>query len=733
MERQSEKEHLEMISLMEQHELAIQKLYEAFAQKLPEQGAFWLKMAGEEAEHVFMMQAIKRFGEAGQIRLKADCPVHPQQIQHALKHIKLYLTELQDHHVSSKRAIAIARELEEGVLEKHHSRIFETECKQAQELLDKLCLETENHRKALEETTFKRDEFSEMVERGILSNIHVELARNIAQEEGRSLESVLISHFDVPKEEIINGFARFFRLEPFDVADGLAVPSEVMAKIQKLYEDLKAKLFVPVRSEGKKLIVALANPRDIVLQDDIRRLFSEWEIEFRVGLSDDILAAIDRLFEKEKHQTESPETLAKQLRDEEKASAKMEDVEPQRTREEESVVARFLSAIIEDAYQQGASDIHIEPDPEQNVEIRYRIDGVLRKITTCPSSLRNTIISRIKIMSGLDIAEHRKPQSGKIRYKRWGRYDIELRVEIYPTAGGVEDAAIRILETGKPKPLTEIGLSERNLETFKRIIVQPYGMFLCVGPTGSGKTTTLHSALSYINNETVKILTAEDPVEITQPGLRQLQINRKAGLTFTEALRSFLRSDPDVIMIGEMRDLETASIAIEASLTGHLVLSTLHTNSAPETVVRLLDMGIDPYSFADALLAVLGQRLVRTLCATCKQPISNQSKAIESLRAEYGAPEIFDEFVNQGNITIFAPAVGGCERCGGTGFKGRTAIHEMLEVNDDIRQLIVRKANVAEIRRHAILSGMRTLKQDGIEKVMRGLTTIEEVRAVCSR
>ena len=283
------------------------------------------------------------------------------------------------------------------------------------------------------------------------------------------------------------------------------------------------------------------------------------------------------------------------------------------------------------------------------------------------------------------------------------------------------------------RALDDIGMSAHNLHEMKRLIRMPHGLVLCVGPTGSGKTTTLHSALGYINSEDVKILTAEDPVEITQSGLRQLQINPKAGITFASALRSFLRADPDVIMIGEMRDRETASIAVEASMTGHLVLSTLHTNSAPETVVRLLDLGLDPYSFADALLGVLAQRLVRRLCPDCRRAAPTGAPALEVLRQEYGTDSIFDAFGFLPESVQWLAAERGCDRCHSSGYQGRMAIHELLSCTDRIREMIYRRAAATEIRRAARDEGMRTLKQDGIEKALAGQTTMEEVRAACSR
>ncbi len=387
--------------------------------------------------------------------------------------------------------------------------------------------------------------------------------------------------------------------------------------------------------------------------------------------------------------------------------------------------------MILDAWRKKASDIHIEPSPSDKItRIRFRIDGICQPYIQVPNAFTRAVVSRIKIMANLDIAEKRLPQDGKIKFKQKGKDLLELRVATVPTVGGLEDVVLRLLHTGTPLKLNEIGMSERNLKKFIDIISQPYGLVLVVGPTGSGKTTTLHSALSYINTPDKKIWTAEDPVEITQPGLRQVEVRPKIGLTFARIMRSFLRADPDVIMIGEMRDEETATIGIEASLTGHLVFSTLHTNSAPETVTRLLEMGLDPYNFADSLLGVLAQRLIRTLCKNCKEAYHPTKEEFDELVAEYGEEYFGRVGVKySGNLILYRPK--GCDVCGGTGYKGRMGIHELLINDDEIKALIKKKAPTEEIRKVAIRQGMTTLKQDGIEKVLEGYTDLKEVRRVC--
>jgi type II secretory ATPase GspE/PulE/Tfp pilus assembly ATPase PilB-like protein len=410
-----------------------------------------------------------------------------------------------------------------------------------------------------------------------------------------------------------------------------------------------------------------------------------------------------------------------------------------------------VNKVIVDAYNQGASDIHIEPYPgKAKTEIRFRKDGTLVPYISVPASYRSAIAARIKIMCDLDISERRKPQDGKIKFKKFGPLDIELRVATIPSQGGVEDIVMRILAAGEPIPLDKLGLSKKNLANLKTAIEKPYGLFFVCGPTGSGKTTTLHSVLGYLNTPETKIWTAEDPVEITQKGLRQVQMNPKAGLNFAVAMKAFLRADPDIIMVGEMRDKETTATGIEASLTGHLVFATLHTNSAPESIIRLLDMGMDPFNFADAMLGILAQRLAKRLCGKCKKPHPATQDEIKLLMEEYAQElvhtttwkkdpklayqnllkEWTENFADEkGQLNIYEAV--GCDACGGSGYKGRLGLHELLMGSDAVKKNIQEHARVADIFATALEEGMRTLKQDGIEKVLQGITDIKQVRAVC--
>ncbi|MGI4779331.1 MAG: GspE/PulE family protein [Janthinobacterium lividum] len=407
-------------------------------------------------------------------------------------------------------------------------------------------------------------------------------------------------------------------------------------------------------------------------------------------------------------------------------------------------LVRMINRMVLDAHQARVSDIHIESYPgTEKIRIRFRKDGQLRTYLELPHNYRNAMIARIKIMCDLDISEKRKPQDGKINFAKFSpQHKIELRVATIPTNSGLEDVVMRLLASAKPIPLEKLGLSPRNLTALKRSVERPYGMVLCVGPTGSGKTTTLHSALSYINVPERKIWTAEDPIEITQSGLRQVQVNPRIEWTFARALRAFLRADPDVIMVGEIRDEETAKVAVEASLTGHLVLSTLHTNSAPETVTRLLDMGMDPFNFADSLLAILAQRLVRRICPQCRTSHPATDTQVEELLADYVhvfGPEftpaerdaVREDWVERHGVDglLQMHHSPGCERCEQTGFDGRAGLHELMVISRELRHLIQTGGRAEALQATALREGMRTLRQDGIDKVLAGLTTIEEVRA----
>jgi type II secretory ATPase GspE/PulE/Tfp pilus assembly ATPase PilB-like protein len=438
----------------------------------------------------------------------------------------------------------------------------------------------------------------------------------------------------------------------------------------------------------------------------------------------------------------APEANADDLLAQLEAEGTELEVAEESVNESDNTLVKFVNKMILDAHAQQASDIHVETYPgKKNTRIRFRKDGVMVDYIELPPKFRNAVLSRIKIMSQLDISDRRKPQDGRIDFKRFGPARIELRVSTVPTANGLEDAVMRILAAVKPVPIDRLGLEPKDLAELKQMLIKPHGLILICGPTGSGKTTTLHSALSYINTPERKIWTAEDPIEITQQGLRQVQINPKIGWTFAGALRSFLRLDPDVIMVGEMRDAETAKIGLEASLTGHLVLSTLHTNSAVESVVRLLDMGADPFQFADALLGVLAQRLARRLCPECRMPYAPAADELRALALEYcqgtsldpdAEAERWRNSFEAGKQQLVLYTAKGCTACGQAGYKGRLGIHELFIAHPAIKRQIQSKAFAADILDAAVAAGMRTLKQNGMERALRGETDIQQVRAVCA-
>ncbi|MBC2716823.1 MAG: GspE/PulE family protein [Desulfobacteraceae bacterium] len=573
--------------------------------------------------------------------------------------------------------------------------------------------------------TSRKSKFDYLLQNHILTQ--KELNRAIASSRDKKIPivNVLIDDLKISQKDIVEALSRYYDMPLIQFNENLPIPGELLRGLKVGF--MKNNVWVPIRTEKDEIVIAIDNPEDIQRVDEVRSLFSGRKIKLAYALKDDIIKIIN-LFTTDEQELSSIDDILSQLQSED------EEIEEETAgvSEESSAVVQLVNKIILDAYARGASDIHLEPYPgKQNTQVRIRVDGACNLYQTIPFSFKNAVVSRIKIMSDLDIAERRKPQDGKINFKKYGGKDIELRVATVPTQGGSEDVVMRILAAGEPIPLNKMGFSERNYENFVSAISKPYGLIFACGPTGSGKTTTLHSALSYINKVETKIWTAEDPVEITQKGLRQVQVHPKIGFDFATAMRAFLRADPDVIMVGEMRDRETTQMGIEASLTGHLVFSTLHTNSAPESITRLLDMGMDPFNFADALLAVMAQRLVRTLCKNCKKSVHPTKSEYDELVREYG-PELFKTNLNipyTSDLTLYKPE--GCDVCNNTGYRGRMGIHELLIGTDKIKEMIQTRATMAEIRDHAISEGMTTLKQDGIEKIFEGHTDLIEVRKVC--
>jgi type II secretory ATPase GspE/PulE/Tfp pilus assembly ATPase PilB-like protein len=572
-----------------------------------------------------------------------------------------------------------------------------------------------------------------LIEAGLADAADIEFALQEQRKRGgKRIGQILVEMNLVSEVDLTTTLAKKFQL-PFVDLDTCVIN---LAALEVLPRDFITKhKLLPLDADSKMLTVALSDPLAIDALDQARQIAQRQLLEVVATpsqLERYIPTYLDQL-DQRKVASEMDVILKGLAADDVQTIGESDANETSSVKESDNSIIKLANQIIIDAYRRGASDIHIEPNgKERTVSVRFRVDGDCVAYQEIPSTFRLPLVARFKIMALLDIAERRKPQDGKIRF-RVGEKQIELRVATIPTVNNNEDIVLRILAASKPMPLDNMGMSPTVLTNLKKVVSKPYGLVLCVGPTGSGKTTTLHSALGYINTVDTKIWTAEDPVEITQPGLRQVQVNPKIGFTFAHAMRAFLRADPDVIMVGEMRDLETAGTAVEASLTGHLVLSTLHTNSAPETVTRLIDMGLDPFSFADALLGILAQRLARGLCKQCREQHTPTAGELDELSAAYGH-EAFQALLKEDHpfgLKLWKSS--GCNACGQSGYKGRVALHELLVGSDELKRPIQRKAPIDEIRKVAADAGMVTLLQDGVRKVLEGLTDLKQVLAVCSR
>ncbi|MDQ7038092.1 MAG: GspE/PulE family protein [Aquificota bacterium] len=512
---------------------------------------------------------------------------------------------------------------------------------------------------------------------------------------------------------------RFFEtIMPHKVWKGdvhrIDIPSHILNAIPQ--EFLRRYKLVPVKYADGKLHVIMLNPLNQSLVNELRFYTKANNIITYFAPLSTIENILDKYYPK------LGEVISELTPTEVEIEKEEEDtpVEQLISASEEAPIVKLANGLIYEAVRMGASDIHIEPF-EKKVIVRYRVDGVLRIYHQLPVNIKDSLVARYKILSNLDIAEKRKPQDGRIRIRIEGK-KIDLRVSTVPTVYG-EKVVMRIQEAEKYLniKLEELGFEEDDLEKFRKAIWKPWGMILVTGPTGSGKTTTLYSALMERNEPNVNIMTAEDPVEVAIPGINQVQVNERIGLTFSNVLRAFLRQDPDIILVGEIRDYETADIAIRASLTGHLVFSTLHTNDAPTTVTRLTDMGVEPFLVGSSLILVVAQRLVRKLCPNCKVPHDIPKEALYRL----GVIESPDE-----EVTIYKASEKGCDNCGYTGYKGRTAVFEIMEVDEDLRKMIIKGATADDIREVAIKKGMRTLYKSGLLKVRKGVTSLEEVNRV---
>ncbi|MSN25870.1 MAG: pilus assembly protein PilB [Geobacter sp.] len=575
-----------------------------------------------------------------------------------------------------------------------------------------------------------------LLSEGLIDQMKMSQAKDLAKQNNISLEKALLKLHYVDEEILAKTVAAQYDM-PYVQINVSDLDLSLSRYISAVYAQKQR--IAPISKIGNTITLAIAHPlkpHDVrELEDSIRlKIISAIATETSITRSlkrlynIDIVSTINA--DDEVNLDLVPDSIIDLLSKTSLGDEPEIEEETKKVTEKDSVIVKLVNKIVYDACMDKASDIHIEPYPGKNdIVVRTRVDGQCSIYQRIPYKYKFAIPSRIKIMANLDIAERRKPQDGKIEFKKFGPLNVELRVATMPTVGGLEDVVIRVLASGDPIGFDDLGLTERNKRVFNEALNTPHGLILVVGPTGSGKTTTLHSGLAMINKTNRKIWTAEDPVEITQPGLRQVQINPRIGFTFASALRSFLRLDPDVIMVGEMRDEETASTAVEASLTGHLVFSTLHTNSAPETVTRLLEMGLDPYSFSDSLICVLAQRLGRRLCKDCKESYQPSAAEYNELVEEYGRADFACTGISFSDINMFRAV--GCSRCGNSGYRGRLGIHEVLECTNEMKGLIKLRADTDRVRDIAAHDGMTTLKQDGIIKVLQGLTDIHEVRKVC--
>lgn len=597
------------------------------------------------------------------------------------------------------------------------------------EISEVLALAFYNHNRR---STQYKSKFDYLLHQNIISDEDFKKAMVEARERKWDLANVLIKVNKIAKDQIGRSLSAYYKLKFIGYDGKYTPPIDLLDRLSRKnpFKFMQYNCWVPYKEENGKLVVVCEDPSDQNKISDIKLLVKS-ELELAVGLRDDIVQLIGKLSGSSVASLGGiDDALADMKVEDSEATEKELQEEGTTISENDSGIVKLVNQVIVDAYKKGVSDIHIETYPgKQNTLIRFRRDGICFVYKEIPANWKKALVARIKIISNLNIAERRLPQDGKIQIKYGGEI-IELRVAVVPTTGGNEDVVMRILAASEPIPLDKLNLSPRNIDFFTKAVANPYGIFLVVGPTGSGKTTTLHSALGHINTIERKIWTAEDPIEITQHGLRQVQMQPAIDLTFATALRAFLRADPDVIMIGEMRDQETANMGVEASLTGHLVFSTLHTNSAPETITRLIDLGVDPFNFADALLGILAQRLVRTLCKKCKTSHTASQEELDILAKEYG-----ESYWPELNVTMKSAKMSkpkGCDNCNNKGYSGRTGLHEIMVTDEETKRLIQTKALVDDIRKSAIKHGMRTLKQDGIWKVSKGDTEIEKVRSVCS-
>ncbi len=550
-----------------------------------------------------------------------------------------------------------------------------------------------------------------LIREGLITKDQLDKALQEQRSSGQRLGYNLVKMGFVQETEITKMLARQYRMPAVDLAR-----FEVDPKIVKLIPaDVALKhLVLPLKREGRTLTVAMADPTNLSVIDDLK-FITRYDIFPVIAGEYTLRTALDKNYEQVDAQLD---TLLKDMEEEGEAElevvAQQEEEESGAATADDAPVVKLINAILTDAVKRGASDIHIEPF-EHEIRVRYRVDGALQEVMKPPLKLKAALTSRIKIMSMLNIAERRVPQDGRIKLKM-GKRVIDYRVSTLPVLFG-EKIVMRILDKGNlTLDLSKFGFEPKSEADLLKAILNPYGMVLVTGPTGSGKTTTLYSALSRINTIEVNIMTAEDPVEYNLMGINQVLVRNEVGMTFAAALKAFLRQDPNIIMVGEIRDIETGGIAIKAALTGHLVLSTLHTNDAPSTITRMIDMGIEPFNVASAVNLIVAQRLVRRICKDCK---TEHKYLPEELKALGGDTKEFE------GITFYKGT--GCDQCNGTGYKGRAGLYEVMALSPELRRMILKGASATELSEQAVKDGMLTLRMDGLVKIKKGITTLEEV------
>jgi type IV pilus assembly protein PilB len=547
-----------------------------------------------------------------------------------------------------------------------------------------------------------------LLEDGLITSDQLSVAVDQHQTLGRSLGRVLVDQGILSETQLVAALAQQIGLRFIDLSD-FPVDGSALARIPGSV--CRQHMAIPIGFEDGRIVVAMADPANVFAADDIRTI-SGYEVLPAVATRADVVAAIDRYYRADS----DLDDLTTALEDADEATG--DDLAGLKEVVEDAPIVKFVNLLITQAIQDRASDIHLEPT-EQDLRVRYRIDGVLHEVMRSPKSIQSGVISRLKIMADINIAERRIPQDGRLSVSAHGK-KVDLRVATLPTVWG-EKVVMRILDNSTARlDLSELGFTQNNYERYSESFGKPYGMILVTGPTGSGKSTTLYATLNILNRPEVNIITVEDPVEYRLPGISQVQTNTKAGLTFASSLRSILRSDPDIVLIGEIRDHETAQIAVEAALTGHLVLSTLHTNNAPSAITRLTEMGIEPFLVGSAVDAVLAQRLARRLCMKCKEAYTPTEETLTAAKVNWD--------LSTGIPTLYRPV--GCPSCSNTGYKGRMALHEVMMVNEEIERLAVEHAPATEISAAALRSGMVTLRNDGMTKVLNGVTSIDEILRV---